>query len=134
MGIKILIIEDDVKISQDIEYFFKKKGFEVSIINKSADAFNIIQNINSFDIVLLDIMMFLGNTEYKIDNLETGEIIYTKIREINNNIPIIISSAKDLNTMHIDFKSKENILFLEKPIIHEQLMTLIDDVKGMCLE
>ena len=80
---KILIVEDDKKIRQELESFLNKNGFLAIGINKFD---NIIQDIldEKSDLVLLDI-----NLPY-LD----GEYICKEIRKVSN-IPIIIVTSRD---------------------------------------
>ena len=80
---KILIVEDDKKIRQELESFLNKNGFLAIGINKFD---NIIQDIldEKSDLVLLDI-----NLPY-LD----GEYICKEIRKVSN-VPIIIVTSRD---------------------------------------
>lgn len=83
MGNRILLIEDDTAISEMVENYLKKEGFIITA------AFNGEEGVrkflhNSFDIILLDLMM------PKLDGTEVIRIVREK-----SLIPILIMSAKD---------------------------------------
>lgn len=79
----MLLVEDDISISEMIQTQFIKEGFELSAVYDGEQA---IKNFNnqSFDIVLLDLML---------PHLDGIEVLKT-IRE-QSTIPIMIMSAKD---------------------------------------
>ena len=80
---KVLIVEDERMIAEDIKYTLDQYNYEIAgIFNKGKDA---ILNIseNKPDIILMDIML-----DGDLDGIETGEIILNK-----HNIPIIFLTA-----------------------------------------
>ncbi len=83
MNNKILLIEDDIAISEMVENYLRKEGFKLTV------AFNGEEGVrkflrDTFDIILLDLMM------PKLDGIEVIRIIREK-----SSIPILITSAKD---------------------------------------
>lgn len=80
---RILIVEDDEKLRDELEIFLNNNGYEVTTIKTFDDTINDILKINS-DLVLLDIS--LPNAD--------GEHICKQIRK-KSNIPIIIITSKD---------------------------------------
>ena len=83
MGENILIVDDDKEIVDAIEFYLKPEGFNIL---KAYDGLEAIENLidNNIDLVIMDVMM------PNMDGLKAT----LKIRE-NNNIPIILLSAKD---------------------------------------
>jgi DNA-binding response OmpR family regulator len=80
---KILIIDDDIDISELISVVLSKEGYETKVFNDGMEAYNDIQN-NNYDLILLDIMMpGLSGTE-----------LCNKIRD-KVNCPIIFVTAKN---------------------------------------
>ena len=80
---KILIVEDDKKLRQELETFLNKNGFEA----KGLDNFdNTIQDIleENADLVLLDI-----NLPYT-----DGEFVCKEVRKVSN-VPIIMVTSRD---------------------------------------
>ena len=80
---KILIVEDDKKLRQELETFLNKNGFEA----KGLDNFdNTIQDIleENADLVLLDI-----NLPYT-----DGEFVCKEVRKVSN-VPIIMITSRD---------------------------------------
>ena len=82
---KILIAEDNVELSDIMRNFLLKDGKTVYQAFDGVEALNIAKNMKP-DLVLLDIMM------PKMDGYE-----FTKtLRECDNNLPILMVSAKQL--------------------------------------
>ena len=80
---KILIVEDDKKLRQELETFLNKNGFEA----KGLENFeNTIQDIleEKADLVLLDI-----NLQYT-----DGEFVCKEVRKVSN-VPIIMVTSRD---------------------------------------
>jgi len=83
MGDKILLIEDDISISEMVENYLKKEGFDITAAFNGEEGLGKFLN-NSFDLIILDIMM------PKLDGMEVMKIVREK-----SLIPILIMSAKD---------------------------------------
>lgn len=83
MGEKILLVEDDVSISEMVENYLVKEGFLVITAFDGEEAVTKFLK-DSFDLVVLDIMM------PKLDGIEVTKIIRDK-----SMVPILIMSAKD---------------------------------------
>lgn len=83
MDNRILLIEDDVSISEMVENYLKKEGFIISAAFNGEDGIGKFTS-NKFDLVLLDIMM------PKLDGIEVMKIVRQK-----SSVPILIMSAKD---------------------------------------
>jgi len=80
---KILIIDDDPKITGAFADFFKEKGMIIQTADNGRDAFNIFQHFQP-DVVISDIMM------PGMDGLTLQE----KIRDLDHDQPIIIVSGQ----------------------------------------
>ncbi|GAA0116557.1 response regulator transcription factor [Clostridium sp. CTA-19] len=80
---KILLIEDDIAISEMVENYLRKEGFNITTAFDGEEGLVKFLN-NSFDLIILDIMM------PKLDGMEVMRIIREK-----SVIPILIMSAKD---------------------------------------
>jgi DNA-binding response OmpR family regulator len=80
---RILLIEDDIAISEMVENYLKKEGFGITTAFNGEIGIGKFLN-NSYDLVLLDIMM------PKLDGIEVMRIVREK-----SSVPILIMSAKD---------------------------------------
>ncbi|WP_297420366.1 response regulator transcription factor [Clostridium sp.] len=80
---KILLVEDDVSISEMVENYLVKEGFSIVTAFDGVEAVEKFSK-ESFNLVVLDIMM------PKLDGMEVIKIIRNK-----SMIPILIMSAKD---------------------------------------
>lgn len=79
---KILVVDDDKDICEAISIYLKSEGYESKRASNGKEALEMLAN-DSFDLVLLDIMMPVMD----------GIVCASKIRETSN-IPIIFLSAK----------------------------------------
>mgnify|MGYP001852064050 CR=1 FL=1 len=80
---KILIIEDDEKIRNELENFLNRNGYEAKALNRFNNLVEDVLNERS-DLVLLDI-----NLPY-VD----GEFVLKEIRKLSN-VPIIMVTSRD---------------------------------------
>ena len=109
----ILIAEDDEDIVGLLRLYLEKDGYKVISVDNGEDAFKIVKN-SQISLALLDIMMPKMN----------GYELTKKIREITN-IPIIILSAKTLDSekiLGLDLGADD---YLTKPFSVEELLARI---------
>lgn len=116
-SLTILYGEDDLVIKQSVTRILKMFFREVFVANDGNEALEIYQN-QKIDVIILDYVM------PNLDGYQTAKII----REINKKIPIIVVSAytdkeKLLNAIELNL-----IKYLEKPILHENLVQVFNSV------
>ena len=109
---KIAIVEDDMKIREELSKLLKNNGYEIVAFNEFENIPLLIKN-SEVNLVLLDINL----------PFENGYEICRKIKE-NNNIPIIFVTSRDstedeimsIKVGGIDFITKpyDTIILLEK--------------------
>ena len=80
---RILIIEDDEKLRNELKIFLDRNGFDVIVLEKFDNCIEDILNSNA-DLVLLDINLPI------ID----GEYICKELRKVSD-VPIIIVTSRD---------------------------------------
>lgn len=82
MNGKILIVEDEPKLSEIMSLYLKKENYDVLCVNNGEDAEDIISN-NSFDLIILDVML-------------PGKDGWTLLRKIKSmgNTPVILTTAR----------------------------------------
>lgn len=110
---RILIVEDEVKISRLIELQLKHEGFITDTAFDGSEGLSKIEK-NNYDLVLLDLML------PRIDGIE----VCNRVRQFSD-IPIIMLTAKD------DVRDKVSGLdtgaddYLTKPFVFEELSARI---------
>ena len=110
---KILIIEDDVKISKLLETELKFENFDVDVSFDGRDGLS-KATYQKFDLILLDLML------PKMSGIE----VCKRVRE-KSNIPIIILTAKDEisdKVVGFDYGADD---YLTKPFSIEELIARI---------
>jgi DNA-binding response OmpR family regulator len=83
---KILIVDDDVTITELIKALVKMEGYEPTTVNDSLQAVEIANSVDP-DLITLDLMM-PGLTGYELCKLLSDDPKFAKT-------PIVIISAKD---------------------------------------
>jgi len=113
---KILIVDDDVTVTELMKAVVSMEGFEPTIVNDSTRAIEAVHSVNP-DVITLDIMM------PKLSGLQ----LCTLIREDPKfaNIPILIISAK------VDLETRQKAMqagakgFITKPFRIDDLINTI---------
>ena len=80
--IRILLVDDEPDFAQSMSFWFKSKGFSVSLASNGEEALRVIKS-NPPDIVFLDIIM---------PNID-GYTVLKLVREFNRTLPVIMMSA-----------------------------------------
>lgn len=81
---RVLIVEDEIKITQALKFLFKKQNIEVDIAN-DGDEGRLLAEKEIYDVIVLDIMLPGTN----------GIDILKHMRRLGNNTPVIMLTAKD---------------------------------------
>ncbi|WP_294401168.1 response regulator transcription factor [uncultured Clostridium sp.] len=114
--VKVLLVEDNIEISRNIEEYFEKE-FEITAVYNGADAlYNL--DIYTYDVVILDLMLpeVGGMTVLKHISdkcLNTGVIILTAKEELGDKLKAFNLGAND---------------YLTKPFFMEELKARINAI------
>ena len=109
--IKILVLDDDVKLNQTVCTYLNDCGFQTKGCLRAKDAYDEMYN-NLYELIISDIMM------PEVDGFEFAE----NVRKVNKHIPILFMSAKD------DLPSKQKGFtlgiddYMVKPIELDELL------------
>jgi len=116
MAIKVLIVEDEVLVAEEIAADLEDYGFEITeIAISSEECFNAIKQ-NPPHIILMDI-----NIQGEIDGIETTELI-----QQSANIPIVYLTANsDSKTFKRALETNPNA-FISKPYHKKDLYSAIE--------
>jgi DNA-binding response OmpR family regulator len=111
---KILVVEDDIKISAFLEKGLKEENYTVDCCYDGEEAFYLITT-NKYDLIILDLMI-----PY-ID----GVTLCNDLRKIGNNTPIIMLTAKSsIEDKVLGLNSGAND-YLSKPFSFDELIARI---------
>ena len=109
---KILIIDDEVDIANNIRAILKDENYDTSIAYNSTEAFNYITK-NNYNLIILDVWL---------DNSELDGIgILQKLRETSTTPVIVISGHGNIEMAVKAIKEGANE-FIEKPFSTERLL------------
>lgn len=114
-NIKVLFIDDDSELGNNVTYFLQKRGIKVHFQTTLAGTKGVIKDLNP-DVIILDIE--IGE--------ENGINYISAVKDILPEVPIIIASS------YINLENKKKILdicnvdFLKKPYDIEELALSID--------
>ena len=110
---KILIIDDDVDITNLFEIYLESNGYNVDAYTNPLDAFHNFRK-NSHDLIILDLKMPMMD----------GMTLYHKIKEIDNNVKICFTTA-DINYIE---NLRKGIIDIEKIVLYKPV--LLKDLKN----
>lgn len=108
---ELLFCEDDMHVAELIIEFLEDEGFKVHFASDGKDGLELYKKID-VDVVITDI---------KMPNMD-GIELSNNIKMINENQKIVIVSACDLQEYNNLLNITNNIEFLSKPIILENLL------------
>ncbi|GEC78252.1 response regulator transcription factor [Flavobacterium aquatile] len=111
---KILIVEDEVGISNFLKQGLEEEGYEISLASNGFEGLELATN-NQFDLILLDWML------PKLPGIE----VCKGIREKNKTIPILFLTAKDTVQETIEGLKGGANDYIKKPFSFEELLERI---------
>lgn len=112
----VLLIEDDRFLIEDLKTFIEFEGHTCCAYTGPDEVIDNIDHFSKYDVIVLDIMMARGKyLQDENERLETGELLYQRIRSKYPNMKVIIISAKNFNEMTIDFAKETNVSLIVKP-------------------
>ncbi len=111
---KILIVEDEVGISNFLKQGLEEEGYEISLAFNGLEGLDLATN-NQFDLILLDWML------PKLPGIE----VCKGIREKNKTIPILFLTAKDTVQETIEGLKAGANDYIKKPFSFEELLERI---------
>jgi DNA-binding response OmpR family regulator len=113
---KILIVDDDVNISEVLEFNLRNEGFEVESVYSAEDALD--KTLSDFQLILLDVMMG-GMSGFKMAEI---------VRKEKINVPIIFLTAKDTENDMLTGFSVGGDDYLSKPFSIKELIARVKAV------
>lgn len=115
---KILLIEDDIQISKNIEEFLKQNTFAVDVALDWEMWFNLAKSSNPYDIIILDLML------PKKDWIN----ICKDLRKLDIKTPIIMLTAKDTIDNKVEWLDSWADDYLIKPFSLRELLSRINSI------
>ena len=111
---RLLLVEDDKALIQSLKHSLKEAGYAVDVAENGVDA-EYLGNENIYDIAILD----LGLPQ------RSGLEVLTNWRQANNNLPVIVLTARDTWQERVDgFKAGADD-YIGKPFHDEELLARI---------
>lgn len=118
---KILVIEDDKEINNLICEFLGENGYETISANDGITGLRKFANEKNISLVILDLML-----PYK-----SGDRVLSEIRKTSN-IPVIVTSAKDMIQTKVDIMRLGADDYITKPFDLDELLVRIEVVLRRC--
>ena len=126
MSKKILLIEDDKFLTNDLEVILDIYDYQTETLNNVDDIVN-IDDFEQYQCIFLDVMMRSSGKIMMKNFKESGEAAYSYIRE-KSKVPIFIMSAMDKDDININF-NKPNVTYIKKPFSGmDQILKLVNSI------
>lgn len=110
----ILLVEDEERLQEALQLNLQMEGYEVMVASDGAKALSLVEQAH-FDLIVLDVML------PEIDGISVMETI----RLTNQNVPILILSARNTSDDRITGLRKGADDYLTKPFHLEELLLRI---------
>lgn len=115
----ILLVEDDVNLGYILKDYLEMQGYRVDLKKDGVSGFEAFNEIgDTLDLCILDIMM----------PLKDGFTLAEEIRRIDNNIPVIFLSAKNMKEDRIRGLKIGADDYITKPFSSEELSLRIEAI------
>lgn len=108
---KILWVDDEIEMLKSHVLYLTEKGFEVDTVTNGEDAVSLVKE-KEFDLIFLDEMMA------GMGGLET----LSKIMEINPNIPVVMVTKSEEESLMHDAIGQKISDYLIKPVVPSQML------------
>lgn len=115
--VKILLAEDDHNLGTLLYEYLKAKNYDATLAADGKEAWEIFSK-EEFDLCLLDVMMPRSD----------GFTLARKIREVDNNIPIIFLTARNLEEDVLEGFSLGADDYITKPFSMDELIYRIEAI------
>lgn len=116
---RILIVDDEVRLTTLLRYTFKQEGFQVAMARDGIDCMNKVASFSP-DVIVMDIMM------PKLDGVDTTRLI-RRNRSYNDTIIVALSAKSDIVTRQRMRDAGANA-FLRKPFVIAKLVARINQL------
>jgi len=108
---KILWVDDEIELLRSHIIFLNEKGYDVDTVTNGEDAISEVKN-KQFDLIFLDEMMA------GLGGLETLQ----QIKEINSNIPVVMVTKSEAESLMHDAIGSKISDYLIKPVLPSQIL------------
>ena len=114
MAERLLIVEDEDTFRESLKRVFLREGYDVDAVDSCESAFESLE-CGSYDLIITDIILPCVN----------GLELLRKCRERHPNVIVIIITAYASIETAVEAMKVGAYDYLVKPIIHEQIKTLV---------
>ena len=114
----VLVVDDEEAISEAVRDILELVEIQSILAANGREAIELfVQNRDQIRAILLDLRM----------PVMSGSETYEKLRELDRNVRIILSSGYDEKMSSLDFTADESLKFLRKPYALDALLSCVQD-------
>jgi len=118
---RLLLVEDDPNLGDILSEYLSLKGYDTVLCKNGSEGYNTFLK-QTFDMCILDVMMPIMD----------GFTLAQKIRDTNEQIPIVFLTAKSLKEDKLEGFKKGGDDYITKPFSMEELQLRIDAILRRC--
>ena len=118
---RLLLVEDDPNLGDILSEYLSLKGYDTVLCKNGSGGYNTFLK-QTFDMCILDVMMPIMD----------GFTLAQKIRDTNEQIPIVFLTAKSLKEDKLEGFKKGGDDYITKPFSMEELQLRIDAILRRC--
>lgn len=115
----ICLVEDEKSLQELLKTYLEKEGYKVNTFSKGLDVISEIDKGIKYDLYVLDIML---------EDDITGYDIIKKIREKDDHVPVIFSSARDESIDKIVGLEMGSDDYIAKPYSPKELVLRVNNI------
>jgi DNA-binding response OmpR family regulator len=111
---RILIVEDEIRITSFLEKGLKANGFDTAVATEARTALNMVR-LEDYDLVILDL---------NLPNLEGLEVLH-ELREVDEELPVIILTEREgvaKTARGLEWEAND---YITKPFRFKELLTRV---------
>ena len=116
MAKRVLVVDDEMHLARILQFTLKNAGYDVYLAYDGREALEKVSEVNP-DLVILDLVLPLVDG-YKVCNTIKGN-------PTTNHIPVIILTARDLDTLQFDEEIMADEI-MQKPFNTDKLLDEIN--------
>jgi PAS domain S-box-containing protein len=122
LGVRVLVVDDDLGICQSVKEILEAAGCEVSTASNGAEGLRCVES-QPLDVVLSDVVM------PEMDGYE----LYTAVRKTHPTLPVLMMTGFHYDREHVIKRSRlrglEGVIF-KKPVDPNRLIEVIQETVG----
>ena len=113
----VLVVEDDASVGQALSDALRMSGYQCEVAPSAQAAFDRLQGVHTFDVVIMDLQLDEERSEDLVDRLQRANIVVP---------PLVIVSGRPNAELRVAGRKTHAAAWLKKPISFDSVVAAID--------